>query len=216
MDMVAARTVMIDSQIRTNDVFEHRLLAAIAAVPREAFTPADRMALAYADAPVPTGPGRFMMMPRSFAKLANAAAIGEDDRVLDVAFGTGYSTAVFANMAKSVVGLEDNAELAKAAEARMGKLLLSNVEFATGPLKAGAPAKGPYNVIFVNGAIQDVPAAWTDQLAEGGRLVVYVAGAGLPAARVYTRAGGKTAWRGPFESAVPVLPGFEKAASFQL
>ncbi len=97
---------MIDSQVRPNDVTDRRLIAAIAAVPREDFVPPGREALAYADRSVETGPGRFMMAARDFAKLVNAGAITDEDRVLDIAPGCGYSTVVLAKLAKSVVALE--------------------------------------------------------------------------------------------------------------
>ena len=215
MDMTAARAAMIDSQIRTNDVFDRRLLAAIADVPREAFVPAAQRALAYADASVETGPGRFLMTPRAFAKLANAAGVGEHSRVLDVACGSGYSSAVLAHLAASVVALDEKAEDLKAVAAQLAHLQLNNVETLAGPLKAGAPGKGPFDVIFVNGAVEVVPQAWLDQLAEGGRLAVFVAGRGIPQARVYSKSGGQTAWRAVFESAAPSLPGLEAAPSFQ-
>ncbi len=85
-----------------------------------------------------------------------------------------------------------------------------------GPLKAGAAAKGPFDVIFVNGAVEEVPQTWLDQLAEGGRMAVVVAEGGVRRARLYTRSGGKAAYRTPFDTAIPMLPGFEKAAEFRL
>src|SRR5690242_8192984 len=105
---------MIDSQVRPNDVTDKRLIAAMAAVPREAFVPANRRAVAYADAVVETGPGRAMMSPRDFSKLVNAAAIRETDRVLDVAAGSGYSSAVLVRLAAGVVALEQDEAAAKA------------------------------------------------------------------------------------------------------
>ena len=93
---------------------------------------------------------------------------------------------------------------------------MQGVEIVTGPLKAGAPGKGPFDAILVNGAVEIVPQAWLDQLAEGGRLAVAVNDNGTRRARIYTRAGGKTAWLTPFDSSPPALPGFEKAAEFRL
>jgi protein-L-isoaspartate(D-aspartate) O-methyltransferase len=206
---------MIDSQVRPNDVTDRRLIAAMAAVPREAFAPAAKRALAYADVPIETGPGRWMMAPRDFAKLANAASIKETSRVLDVAPGTGYSTAVLGQLAASIVALEEG-EAATALRESLSKAGVAGIEIVAGPLKSGAAGNGPFDVIFVNGAVEDVPKAWLDQLAEEGRLVVVVAEGAVRRARVYTRSGGKTAWRTPFESAAPMLPGFERAAEFRL
>lgn len=206
---------MIDSQVRPNDVTDRRLIAAIALVPREAFVPAGREALAYADCAVETGPGRHLMAARDFAKLVHAGAITAEDRVLDIAPGCGYSTVVLAKLAGSVVALEQDeaaAAIVRAALARTG----DKAEVVAGPLKAGAAANGPFDVIFVNGAVEDVPSTWLDQLADGGRLTVVVSEGVVRRARVYVRSGGKTAWRAPFESAAPTLPGFEKAAVFRL
>lgn len=216
MDLEAARTAMIDSQVRPNDVTDRRLIAAMAAVPRDAFAPQAKRAVAYADVPIETGPGRWMMAPRDFAKLVNAAAIKEDDRVLDVAPGAGYSTAVLARLARSVVALEQDEPAASALRGNLAAAGVSGVDVMSGPLKTGAPAKGPFDAIFVNGAVEDVPKNWLDQLADEGRLVVVVPEGAVRRARVYTRSGGKTAWRTPFESAAPMLPGFERAEEFRL
>ena len=93
---------------------------------------------------------------------------------------------------------------------------VAGVEVVSGPLKAGFPGKAPFDVIFVNGAVEEVPAAWLSQLAEGGRLVVAVAEGSVRRARIYTASGGKTAWRTPFDTPMPMLAGFEKASEFRL
>jgi protein-L-isoaspartate(D-aspartate) O-methyltransferase len=212
MDFNAARVAMIDSQVRPNDVTDRRLIAAMAATPREAFVPADKRALAYVEQVVHTGPGRALWMARDFAKLVHAAGIGEDDAVLDIAPGAGYSTAVLAKLARKVVALEPD----DTAAAPLQSLGLANVEVVAGPLAAGAPAKGPFAVIFVNGAVEEVPKAWLDQLAEGGRLAVAINEGAVRRGCVYTRSGSQTAVRIVFDSAAPILPGFEKVAAFRL
>jgi protein-L-isoaspartate(D-aspartate) O-methyltransferase len=211
LDLEAARTAMIDSQVRPNDVTDRRLIAAMGAVHRETFLPAARRASAYADVMVETGPGRWMIAPRDFSKLVNVAAIRETDRILDIAPGCGYSAAVLARMGASVVALEQDEAAAKVVRDAVG-----GIEVLAGPLKAGAPSKAPFDVIFVNGAVEDVPQAWLDQLADGGRLAVAVLENGVRRARIYTRSGGKTAYRTPFDTAIPMLPGFERAAEFRL
>ncbi len=216
MDLEAARTAMIDSQVRVNDVTDRRLIAAMAAVPREVFAPASLRASAYADIMVETGPGRWMIAARDWSKLVNIAAIRETDRVLDIAGGTGYSAAVLTRVAASVVALEQDEAAASAMRDALAKAGAAGVEVVSGPLKAGFPSKAPFDVIIVNGSVEEVPQAWLDQLAEGGRLSVAVAEGGIRRARVYTRSGGKTAWRTPFDTAIPLLPGFEKAAEFRL
>jgi protein-L-isoaspartate(D-aspartate) O-methyltransferase len=216
VDLQAARTAMIDSQVRTNDVTDRRLIAAMASVSREAFAPADKAMLAYAEVSVETGPGRWMMTARDFSKLANAVAIKDTDRVLDIAAGAGFSSAVFSQLGAAVVALEQDEASARSLRDNLAKAGAANVEVVAGPLKSGAPSKAPFDVIFVNGAVEDVPKAWLDQLAEEGRLAVAVCEGLVRRARIYTRSGSKTAWRTPFETAVPSLPGFERAEEFRL
>lgn len=205
---------MIDSQVRVNDVTDRRLISAMASVAREAFVPAGRRAVAYAELPIETVAGRWLMPARDFSKLVNALQIREGERILDIAPGTGYSSAVLARLG-SVVALEEG-DAAKALGEGLTAAGVTGVDIVSGPLKVGAPGKGPFDAIFVNGAVEVVPQAWLDQLAEGGRLAVAVAEGGVRRARIYTRAGGKSAWLTPFDSAPPALPGFEKAAEFRL
>ncbi len=216
MDLQAARSAMIESQIRTSDITDRRLVAAMASIARETFLPADKLAVAYAEMAVQTDLERWMMAPRELARLIGVAEIKETDRVLDIAPGTGYSTAVLAKLAAEVVALEDSAELAGPLKANLAAAGAASVEIIVAPLKSGAPSKAPFDVILVNGAIEDVPQAWLGQLAEGGRLAVVVDEGLIRRARVYTRSGGKTAWRTPFESAAPRLAGFERAVEFRL
>ncbi len=214
MDFKAARIAMIDSQVRTNDVHDRRLVAAMTEVPRELFLPAARQTLAYADAAVETGPGRYLWSARDFSKLLLAAEVGEEDRVLDIGSGAGYSAAVLSHLAASVSALEEDG-LVAALKDNLMKAGATGVDVGAGPLKAGRPGRAPFDVIFVNGAVGEVPTAWLDQLAEGGRLAVVVTEGTVRKARIYTRSGGKTAWRTPFESAAPSLPGFERAEAFR-
>ena len=216
MDLEAARIAMIDSQVRVNDVTDRRLIGAMTAVPREVFVPAAKRASAYADLAVETRPGRWMAAARDFSKLISIAAVGPEDRVLDIAPGTGYSSAVLSRLAASVVALEDDEATAQLLREGLAAANATGVEVAVGPLKAGVPGKGPFDVIIVNGAVEEVPAAWLSQLAEGGRLAVPIAEVGVRRARLYTASGGKTAWRTPFDTPYPVLAGFEKAVEFRL
>jgi protein-L-isoaspartate(D-aspartate) O-methyltransferase len=178
--------------------------------------PASLRASAYAETAVEIRPGRWLLAARDFSKLVTIAQIRPEDRVLDVAAGTGYSSAVLSRLAASVVALEEDEASAKAVREGLAAAGVDGVDVVAGPLKAGAPGKGPFDVILVNGAVEDVPAAWLSQLAEGGRLAVAVAEGGVRRARVYTASGGKTAWRTPFDTPAPLLPGFEKAQEFRL
>lgn len=207
-----ARFNMIEAQVRVNDVTDARILAALDAVPREKFVPTAARALAYADVPVAVAPGRYLLDPRSFAKMLNLAQVGAGDRVLDVGSATGYSAAVLARLADSVVALEQDAELVRVASQLMADVQ-GKVEVVQGGLVEGSKAQGPYDVIFVNGAIEQVPEAILAQLAEGGRLVAVIKD-GQSRAWLYVKENGQVGRRPDFDADVPMLAGFKKAMGF--
>jgi len=216
-DFTQARLAMVNSQVRPSDVTDVRLQDAMAAVPRERFVPKAQMARAYADAQITLPGGRAMLSPRDFAKLAQAAAIRPTDVVLDIACGLGYSTAVLSRLAETVVGLESDAAMAaKAAKAgdRLAAAGADNAVIVEGPLADGMPGQGPFNVIFVNGAVAEAPAAWLAQLAEGGRLVVILRSGEVGRATVFTRSARTIGERAVFDAAPHYLPGFEPQPGF--
>ncbi len=215
-DFSAARETMLDSQIRTNDVTDRDVQAAFLKVPRECFVPKSKMALAYGDANVDLGNGRWMLRPRDFSKMIASAEILDTDVVLDIACGRGYSVAVMAQLAETVVALEETEEDVERATHLLEKCDVSNAAVVQGDLKAGAPEHGPFNVIFVNGAVSEVPQTWFDQLANGGRLVVALSEGAICRVAVYTKSGDSIGERIAFDANVPVLPGFEAKQSFVL
>lgn len=208
----SARFNMIETQVRVNDVTDPRILAALNAVAREKFVPRGSQALAYADVPVAIAPGRYLLDPRSFAKMLNLAEIGPEDRVLDVACGTGYSSAVLARMAGEVVALEQDADLVRAASELLANAV-GKVELVQGGLVEGVKGQAPYDVILVNGAIETVPETLLDQLAEGGRLVAIIKD-GQSRAWLYLKENGQVGKRPDFDADVPLLAGFKKAVGF--
>jgi protein-L-isoaspartate(D-aspartate) O-methyltransferase len=149
-----------------------------------------------------------------FAKLMQAAAIGENDRVLDVACATGYSSAVLAKLAANVTALEEDPALARTACETLATAGAANVTVATGPLTAGQPRGAPYDAIFIEGAIEVVPESLIAQLAEGGRLVAVVGRVPMGKATLYCKAAGHVTAVPLFDAAAPVLPGFAKPAAF--
>jgi len=214
-DSAAARLHMVEGQVRTNDVTDKRITEAMALLERERFVPAAKRALAYADVCVEVKPGRFLPDPRSFAKLVQLAEVRESDRVLDVACATGYSSAVLSQLSADVVALEEDEALAKEATAALRSCpKLGRLFGMVGPHLEGAPTQGPFDLIFVNGAVHQVPVAWTDQLKEGGRLVAILCDGPVGKANFCVRTGGVLSCRVAFDATVPVLPGFERAKSF--
>lgn len=216
-DFAAARLNMVESQVRVNAVTDERLIAAMAAVPRERFVPMSLQGIAYMDEDIRISDGkapRFLMEPRVFAKLAQLAAITADDLVLDVGCGTGYSTAVLSRLAGTVVGLECDDNLAAQAGATLSDLGVDNAVVVAGPLAEGHAKQAPYDVIFLNGMVSSVPEALQKQLRENGRLVA-VTGDGVSGrARLYIRSGAGFSGRDAFDANIRFLPGFEPVESF--
>ena len=211
--MRAARVNMIDAQVRSADVTDPRIHAAMAAVAREKFVPSGKQALAYADVPVEVAPGRYLLDPRSLAKALQLAQVGAGDRALDVGCGTGYSSAVLAGLAKSVVALEQDADLMRVASQTLEQAA-GNIEVTQGSLIDGFKMGGPYNVILVNGSIEVRPDALLDQLAEGGRLVCFMSSGPQGRAMLFVREQGQVGSRPGFDAMVPALAGFKKAMGF--
>ena len=211
--MLAARTNMIDAQIRSADVTDPRIHAAMAAVPRERFVPNNKRALAYADVPVEIAQGRFLLDPRSLAKALQLAAITPQDRILDVGCGTGYSSAVLARLGNSVVALEQDADLVRISSEALAQAQ-GSIEVTQGSLIEGFKMGGPYDLIFVNGAIEARPDTLLSQLAEGGRLVVFVQSGAQGRATLFVREHGQVGSRPGFDSTVPMLAGFRKSQGF--
>jgi len=214
-DLSAARAFMVEGQVRTNDVTDARVTDTMGRVERERFVPANKRSLAYADICVEVAPGRFLLDPRSFGKLVQLAEVQESDRVLDVGCATGYSTAVLCALSRDVVALEEDEELAKfAAPILRSSPKLGRLYGVVGPLKVGAPGQAPFDVIFVNGAVEEVPKAWVEQLKEGGRMVVIINEGPVGKAHFCVKKAGALSRRFAFDATVPVLPGFERSRSF--
>lgn len=213
-DYAVSRSHMVESQIRTSDVTDMAVLKAFRAVSREKFIPKSQLALAYGDAHIQIDDDRWLMRPRDFAKLVQAADIQPDDVVLDIACGRGYSTAILSKIAETVVGLEDTDERVDAATKALENSDITNVAIVKGDLKIGASEHGPFNTIFVNGAVSDVPKSWTDQLANHGRLVCVIQTGVLGHGVVYTRSGDAVGRRIIFDATIPTLPGFEAKPEF--
>ena len=210
------RTIMVDTQVRPSDVTKFPIISAMLDVPREAFVPGKAQPVAYMDAPVSLGPGREMLEARVLAKMLDALDIRKSDQVLIVGGGLGYSAAVLARMADSVVMVEEDAGLAKEAEATLTQFEVDNAVVLEGPLVEGAAQAGPFDVILVEGAVQTVPDALLAQLAEGGRIgAIFVEGANGEV-RIGTLVEGHLGWRFAFNAGGPVLPGFARAQGFVL
>jgi len=212
-DYLKQRLNMVESQVRTNDVTDGRIQAAMREVPRERFVPEDKRPLAYADTVVEVWHRRFLLDPRTFAKLAELAEIAPADRLLDVGCASGYSTAVLARLAGTATAIEEDAELVTRASESLAECGC-DARVLGGKLSDGAAAHAPYDVIFINGAVEIEPLRLLEQLGERGRLVTVVRNGGQSRANVFVRDRGRVGNRTDFDAYVPVLPGFAREKAF--
>lgn len=215
IDTESRRVSMVNGQVLPNKVTDERVTDALLAVAREPFVPKNLRGVAYIDEDIPVGEGRYLLEPMVFARLLQEAEVTAGDVVLDVGCATGYSTAVLARLAGSVVALECDAALADKANEMLNQLDVDNAGVVTGDLVMGLPDQGPYDVIFLNGAVERLPESLKQQLAEGGRLVVVQQADGLGQAWVYRRHGDVVDGRPHFDAQVKPLPGFEAEQVFR-
>jgi protein-L-isoaspartate(D-aspartate) O-methyltransferase len=213
----AARAHMIESQLRPNKVVDARVLAAFAGIRRELFVPEHLQAVAYIDEDLPLGKGRYLKEPMVVARLLQAAAVKRTDTALIIGAGTGYEAALVAALARNVVALEEDPELARGARAALVEHSVASVSIVEGPLTLGYRPRAPYDVILFCGGVAEVPSEIDSQLAEGGRLLAVVNPAsGVGRATLRTRTGGVIARRVLFDAATPLLPGFLPKRAFVL
>jgi protein-L-isoaspartate(D-aspartate) O-methyltransferase len=214
IDLKQARRMMVDGQVRPNDVTDLNLIAAMLEVPRERFAPAALAEVAYLDRDIAVDAARALLKPMVLAKMIQAAEIGTGDRILDVACGTGYSSAILARLAATVVALEDDPERARRCGEILAQLGAGTVTAVCGPLDAGWPALAPYDVILVNGACEVEPQGLLRQLKEGGRLVGILGAAPAAKTVIYRKDRGEIGSRTLFDSTASVLPAFAREPAF--
>ena len=211
----AARAKMIDCQLRPNKVTDERILAAFARVQRELFVPEHLRGVAYVDEDLPLGRGRYLMEPMVAARLLQAAMPDRKDTALVVGAGVGYEAALLALLTRSVVALEDDAELARLGRAALVDHRIASVSYVEEPLPAGHRQRAPYDVILFGGAVVAIPSEIAAQLSEGGRMAAVLRpGQGVGRATLTTRTGGVLAQRVIFDAATPLLPGFVPKPAF--
>lgn len=214
INFATARLNMIESQVRPNGITDRRIIAAMEVIPRERFVPESRSALAYVDEDVPLNSSDSADAPRAlieamaFARMLQHAAIRPGDKALVVGAATGYGASVIAALAEKVVALESDPALAKAAQANLA--CLANVKLVEGALEAGVAAEQPFDVIVLEGRVEEVPQSLFDQLAEGGRLVAVIGNSVVAQACVFTRSHSVMAMRQVFDASIAALPGFKK------
>jgi len=219
-DAALQRENMVESQVRPADVTDRRIIRAMAELPRERFVPASLKPMAYMDQEMALSVDaesrveRTMLRPMVLAKMVQMAEVERNHLVLDVGCLTGYSSALLAQLAESVVALEQEAELAARATTVLSDVAADNVAVLEGPLTDGYASQGPYDVIFMNGAVAEPPIALRAQLKPGGRLVCIVGEGVAGRAVAFERLGETWGREDGFSASAPVLPGYARPAEF--
>lgn len=217
MDFARLRQQFVDNQVRPSEITNRELVQAILAVPRELFVQPAEQPFAYSDLELPmaaAAPDRRMIDPVQLARLLQALSIGRESKVMVIGCGTGYSAALIAHMASSVVAVEEHQALAAAATDNLRSLGAANVKVVQSKLIAGHPDEAPYDAILVDGAVEVLPDSLIAQLRTAGQLAVIERGERISRAMLYERiATGASKWP-QFEAWATALPGFEMPRAF--
>jgi protein-L-isoaspartate(D-aspartate) O-methyltransferase len=224
-DSISRRRTMVDCQIRTFDVTDQRVLVRFLEVPREIFLPEKSKDLAYSDAVVEVnsdpadGQPRQLLPPLVLARLLQSAAIKPDDKILDIAPGTGYSTALLAGLGADVTALEADPGFASRIAANLRACDVRHVDLVTGPLAQGVSKHAPYDLIFINGAVEAELETLFGQLKQGGRLVAIQRFAGAANAHAskavrFDKGLRDVSSRYLFDASAALLKEFQKAPQF--
>ena len=211
-DFAVMRHAMVASQLRTSGVNDPRVVEAMAQVPRERFVPAEQARFAYGDTGVPLPGGRRLNPPLATGRLLTAAEISPTDRVLLIGAAGGYTAAVLAKLAASVVAVEADPTLA--ASARSALADEPTVTVVEASLEAGAPEHGPYDLLVVDGAVESLPDSLAEQVAPGGRIVAGIVDRGVTRLASGRRTAGAFRLVDFLDIDCAVLPGFARARSF--
>ena len=218
IDFSKARTTMVDCQVRTVDVHDQPLIDAMSLVPREEFVAPESRPLAYIDEDISLRPlcdaDRSLMEGGQLARLLQLADLKKEDMVLDVGCGSGYSSAVMSQICTSVVAVEENEALADYASAKLNELGYHGAVVVKGVLAEGYASEGPYDVIFIGGAVDQVPDALFDQLKDKGRLIAVEGVGNAAVAKLYLKEGSNVNGQSAFNCSIQPLPGFKAEATF--
>ena len=215
MDFAAARKIMVDSQIRPNDVTDPDIVRAFMTVPRESFLMSSKQSIAYSELEIPVGDGRAMWLPRDLGKMVKTLAPKPSDISMVIGAGAGYSSALLAELTETVLAVEDSSDAVERLTDRMVAQGYDQVAAIEAPLTEGLPGEGPFDVILINGMVEHVPDALTAQLADGGRLgAVVKLDDALGRARIYSRAGDTVSHRDVFDATPPEFAAFRQPKVF--
>ncbi|RLQ89466.1 protein-L-isoaspartate O-methyltransferase family protein [Notoacmeibacter ruber] len=208
------RRKMVDGQLRTTAVTALPVLEAFLNVPREEFVPSRLRDLAYIDEDIEVAPARYLIEPGPLAKMVQLADVKASDVVLDLCCATGYSSAIMATIASSVIAIEPDEGLSETASERLSALGYDNVAVLNGNPENGCEDEAPFDVILIGGAVDYVPDAILKQLKPGGRLVTVEGHGNAANAVLYIGGNGVGGGRTAFNCAVKPVPGFRRQPGF--
>jgi protein-L-isoaspartate(D-aspartate) O-methyltransferase len=218
------RRTMVDCQIRTFGVTDRAVIARFLDVPREEFVPAELRALAYSDltlkiGAVERGGWRQLLAPMVLARLMQEADVKPEEKILDIAAGTGYSTAILAGLAQGVTALEEDSNFQAMIASNLAAIGLDKVPVTVGALTDGVANKAPFDLIFINGAVEGHLDKLFAQLREGGRLITLSRSVDDPNryachALLFEKIAGQTSSRILFDASAPLLSAFREEPHF--
>ncbi|WEK45095.1 MAG: protein-L-isoaspartate O-methyltransferase [Candidatus Sphingomonas colombiensis] len=208
----AMRTAMVASQLRPNAVSDVRVVTAMASIAREAFVPTEAVSLAYRDTAIPLGGGRAANLPIATGRLLTEAQLQPSDRVLLIGAATGYTATVLARLVTHVTAVESDHDLA--ARARTALDGVAGVELVEGPMEQGHAAGAPYDVMVVDGAVEELPEALIAQVRTDGRIVAGLIDRGVTRLAAGRRTDGGFGLVGFADIECVVLPGFARRRGF--
>lgn len=200
------RTAMVESQLRTSDVDDQRVIAVMARTPREDFVPVERRAMTYVDRPIPLAGGRALNPPLVVGRLLKEAQVEPGEKALLIGAATGYAAALLAELGAEVTAVEEEGVADFAAQ---------GVTLVRGPLNAGAAEGAPYDLLVIDGAVEEVPAAIVQQLADGARVVTGIVDKGVTRLCSGRVAGGLLGLTSLTDIEMVVLPGFGAPRTFR-
>jgi len=214
-DYKTARTAMVDCQIRPSDVTKYPIIEAFLTTPREAYVPLSSRLVAYAGEHIALNSDRVLLDARTFAKMLDAVNVQRNELVLDLGCGLGYSTAIMASMAEAVVAVESDTDMAAEASTTLSDQSVDNAFVTSGDLTKGNAKNGPYDVIILQGAVEEIPDTLIDQLKDGGRICAIFRDGNYGACRIGYKSHQKLSWRAVFNASAPMINGFEVKPEFK-
>lgn len=216
MDFALARQNMVECQIRTNRVTDRGIISAMEDLPRESFLPDALKAIAYTDEDLNLGGGRHMMEPMILGRMLQSLSPESHELALVVGAGCGYEAAVLSKLAGTVVAVESNADMVATASQTLSDLGIDTVAIVEADITAGLKREGPFDVIFVNGAVSEAPQVLVDQLAIGGRMMCVIdSGRNLGKAMLIAKDKKGTTRQISFDANIPLLPELASVPTFK-